>query len=71
MINILITRDRFAALTQRIKSLQISKINSKNKFRNDRDLSFESRSKSTKQCSYRNNTMSNRTDQTDNSINKD
>ena len=35
MINILITRDRLATLTQRIKNLQISKADVKNKFRND------------------------------------
>ena len=68
MTNMLITQGRLAALTQRIKDLQISKINSKNKFRNDRDLNFESCLKSTKQRSHRNDTMSNRTNQTDNSM---
>ena len=47
--NISIIRNRLAALTQRIKSSQILKINSKNKFQNDPVLSFELRSKSTKQ----------------------
>ena len=59
MTNMLITQNRFAALTQRIKSSQISKIDSKNKFRNDRDSSFEFRLKSTEQRSHRNDTMSN------------
>ena len=36
----LIIRDRFAILTQRIKSSQTLKIDSKNKFQNDRNLSF-------------------------------
>ena len=56
-----ITRDRLAALTQRIKNLQISKADSRNKPRNDRDSSFESHSKSTKQRSRRDNTMLDRT----------
>ena len=56
-----ITRDRLATLTQRIKNSQILKIDSKNKFRNDRSSNFESHSKSTKQRSRRDNTMSNRT----------
>ena len=60
MTNILITRNRLAALIQRIKSSQILKIDSKNKSRNDRDLSFEFRSKSTKQRSHRNDIISNR-----------
>ena len=57
----LITRDRFVALTQRIKNSQISKIDLKNKFRNNRSLNFEFRSKSTKQRSRRGDIMSNRT----------
>ena len=60
MINMSITRNRLATLTQRIKSSQISKIDSRNKFRNDRDSSFEPRSKLTKQRSHRDDTMSNR-----------
>ena len=68
MMNMLITRNCFTALTQRIKSSQISKINLKNKSRNDRDLNFESCSKSTEQRSRRNDIMSNRTNQTNNSI---
>ena len=32
MMNMLITRDRLATLTQRIKNSQILKMNSKNKF---------------------------------------
>ena len=47
----LIIRDRFATLAQRIKSSQILKIDSRNKFRNDQNSNFESRLKSTKQCS--------------------
>ena len=62
MTNISITRDRLAALTQRIKSSQTLKIDSKNKFRNDRDLNFESHSKSTGQHSRRDNIMLDRTD---------
>ena len=46
--NMLIIRDCFATLTQRIKISQISKIDLKNKFQNNRDLSFEFRLKSTK-----------------------
>ena len=69
-MNMLITRNRLAALTQRIKSSQISKADSKNKFRNDRDLSFKFHSKSTKQRNRRNDTMFDRTDQTNNSIDK-
>ena len=68
MTNMSITRDRFAALTQRIKSSQILKIDSKNKSRNDQDSSFESYSKSTRQRSRRDDMMLDRTDQTDNSI---
>ena len=41
MTNISITRNRFTTLTQRIKSSQISKIDSKNKFQNDRDSNFK------------------------------
>ena len=62
IINMSITRDRFAALTQRIKSSQISKIDSKNKSRNDRDLNFEFYSKSTKQRNRRDDTRFDRTD---------
>ena len=71
MINMLITRNCLATLTQRIKDSQISKIDSKNKFRNDQDLSFEFRSKLTKQRSRRDNTMLNQTNQRDNSISED
>ena len=62
MINILITLDPLAALTQRIKNSQVSKINSRDKFQSDQNSSFEFRSKSTKQRSRRNDTTSNRTD---------
>ena len=68
MMNMLITRDRLATLTQRIKNSQISKADSGNKFQNDRNSSSKSHSKSTKQRSRRNDTMFDRTDQTDNSI---
>ena len=68
MMNMSITRDRLATLIQHIKDSQASKIDLRNKLRNDRNSSFESRSKSTKQRNHRGNTMSNRTDQTDNSI---
>ena len=70
MTNMLIVRNRLAALIQRIKSLQSSKINLKNKPQNDRNLSFKLCSKLTKQRSRRDNTMSNRSNQTNNSINK-
>ena len=62
MTNMSITRDRLAALTQHIKSSQVSKIDSKNKLRNDRDSSSEFHSKSTKQRSRRDDTMLDRTD---------
>ena len=48
MTNMSITRDRLAALTQRIKNLQISKTDWRNKSRNDRGSSFELHLKSTK-----------------------
>ena len=57
MMNMLITRDRLATLTQRIKDSQTLKIDSKNKSQNNRDLNFEFYSKSTKQRSRRNDTM--------------
>ena len=66
-----ITRNRLAALIQRIKDSQISKADSRNKSRNDRDSNFEFHSKSTKQRSHRDDTMLDRTDQTDNSIDED
>ena len=68
MTNMSITRNRLAALTQRIKGSQISKADSENKFRNDRDLSFESHSKSTEQRSRRDDMMLDRADQISNSI---
>ena len=40
MINMSIIRNRFATLTQRIKSSQILKIDSKNKSQNDQDSNF-------------------------------
>ena len=71
MTNMLITRDRLAALTQRIKSSQISKADLRNKSRSDRNSSFEFHSKSTEQRSRRDETMLDRTDQTNNSIDED
>ena len=71
MTNISITRDRFAALTQRIKSPQVSKADSGNKPRSDRDSSFGFHSKSTEQRSRRDDTMFDRTDQAGNSIDED
>ena len=68
MTNMLIMQNRLAALAQRIKSSQILKVDSKNKSRNDRDSSFEFHSKSMRQRSRRDDTMFNRADQTDNSI---
>ena len=38
MINILTTRDAFATLTQRIKNLQFSKNDQKNKIHNNRNF---------------------------------
>ena len=66
----LITRNCLAALTQRIENLQISKVNSRNKFQNDRDSNFDFHSKSTKQRSHRDDIMSNRINQINNSINE-
>ena len=71
MMNMSITRNRLVTLTQRIKNSQISKIDSRNKSRSDRDLNFEFHSKSTRQRSHRDDIMSNRANQTDNSINED
>ena len=71
MTNMSITRNRLAALTQRIKNLQISKVDSRNKSRSDRDSNFEFHLKSTEQRSRRNDTMLDRTNQTDNSIDED
>ena len=70
MTNMLITRDRLTALTQCIKSLQISKTDSKNKFQSDRDLSFEFHSKSTRQHSRWNDTILDQKNQINNSINE-
>ena len=64
-------RNRLAALAQRIKNSQISKVDSRNKSRSDRDLNFESHLKSTKQRSRRDDMMFNRANQTDNSIDED
>ena len=60
MTNMSIMQDCLAALAQHIKSLQTSKIDSKNKSRNNRDSNFEFRSKSTEQRSRQNDIMSNR-----------
>ena len=70
MTNMSITRDRLAALAQRIKNSQILKADSKNKSRSDRNLNFEFHSKSTRQRSRRSDTRFDRTNQTDNSIDK-
>ena len=70
MTNISITRNRLVTLTQRIKNSQTLKTDSRNKFQNDWNLNFELRSKSTKQRSRRNDTMSNQTNKIDNSISK-
>ena len=70
MTNMSITQDRLTTLTQRIKDLQISKADLENKFRIDRDLSFEFRSKSIRQRSRRSDTTSSRANQTVNTINK-
>ena len=53
----LIIRNRLATLTQCIKDSQISKIDSINKFQNDRDLSSEFYLKSMRQRSRRDNTI--------------
>ena len=71
MTNISITRNRLATLAQRIKGSQISKIDSRNKSRSDRDLNFESHSKSTEQRSRRDDTILDRINQTNNSTDKD
>ena len=59
MTNMLIIRNRFAALTQRIKSSQTFKINFENKFQNNRNLSSKFRLKSTKQRNRKNDTTTN------------
>ena len=71
MTNISIMRNRLATLTQRIKDSQILKIDSKNKFRSDRDLNFKFHLKSTKQRSRRDDMMFDRTNQINNSIDED
>ena len=68
MTNMLFMQNRLATLTQRIKNSQISKIDSKNKSRSDRDSNFEFYSKSTKQRNRWNDTMLDWINQTDNSI---
>ena len=68
IMNKLITRNRLATLTQRIKSSQILKIDSRNKFQNNRNLNFEFRSKSIRQRSRSDKTTSSQADQTNNSI---
>ena len=55
-MNMSIIRNRFATLTQRIKNLQTFKIDSKNKFQNDRDLNSRFYLKLTKQRDRRNDT---------------
>ena len=70
MTNISIIQNRLAILIQRLKDSQIFKINSKNKFQNDRDSNFKRRSKSMRQYDRRRNTISNRSNQINNSINK-
>ena len=59
MINMLIIRNRFAALTQRIKNSQTFKIDFENKFQNDRDSNLKFRLKSTKQHNHKNDTTIN------------
>ena len=61
MTNMSITRNRLATLIQHIRNSQTSKTDSKNKFRNDRNLNSEFRLKLTKQRSHGNDMMSNRT----------
>ena len=70
MTNISIIRDRLATLTQRIEDSQTFKIDSKNKFQNDRNLSSKFRLKSTRQRDRRNDTTTDRSNQINNSINK-
>ena len=60
MMNISITRNRFAAMIQRIKSSQVFKIELKNKFQSERNSNFESRFKKIKQRDCQNDTMQNR-----------
>ena len=71
MMNMSITRNRLATLTQRIKNSQVSKADSKNKSRSDRNLSSKFYSKSTKQRSRRDDMMLDWADQIDNSIDED
>ena len=63
-----ITRDRLATLTQCIINSQILKINSRNKSRSDQNSNFKFYSKSTRQRSRRDDTMFDRINQTNNSI---
>ena len=58
----LITQNRFAALIQRIKNSQTFKIDSENKFQNDRDSNSKFCLKSTRQRDRKNNTTINRSD---------
>ena len=66
--NILIIRNCLATLTQRIKNFTNFKNRLKRQSQNNRNLSIEFRSKSMKQRDCRNDTTSNRLNQTDNSI---
>ena len=68
--NMLIIRNRLAALTQRIKNSQTFKIDFENKFQNDRNSNLKFHLKSTRQHGRRNDTMTNRSNQTNNSINE-
>ena len=70
MTNMSITQNRLAALTQRIESSQTSKIDSENKSQNDRNSNSKFRSKSTRQRDRRDDTTTNRSNQTNNSINE-
>ena len=71
MTNMSIIRNRFTTLIQRIKNSQTFKIDFENKSQSDRNSNSKFRSKSTKQRDRRNDTTTNRSNQTNNSINKD
>ena len=70
MTNILIIRNRLAALTQRIKNSQTFKIDFENKLQNDRNLNLKSCLKLTRQRDRKNDTTTNWSNQINNSINE-
>ena len=70
MMNISIIRNRLATLTQHIENSQAFKIDFENKLQNDRNLNSKFCLKSIKQRDRRNDTTTNRLNQTNNLINE-